>query len=784
VVVSAFGSQQATGLPGLGPLPGGGVGSAAGDPLATSTCTTASFGVVDATISSGSPNSAIPSFRSGCFAHDPSDPNLDVSLGEVDINGLRLIPDAGVRIGIDPKLHAIDTTGAVSVVLSGGGLDVTVFHGEIHAKIPVAAAGADLFDFKELTAPLIEGFPVHGDIDVKLVSGGVQIPISLSLPSYFGDVTGSAALLVTETGGLDVSTLEFKIGDANLGALEIKDVDVSYTMQGNVWKGTATIDVPPGGGVFGATVSIEFDDGAYKSGSLDITLPYPGIPLDLSDPPPQLFLTHGGLSLGLNPLSLTGMIGFGVSPLMAPGTGGLRDYVFSLDGTLGVSFANPVTITATATGFLYKVQLAQATLVYTIPDEVSLTGTASLDLGVLGFNGSIGAIIDPAHQKYGGFIKTSITIHTGQLGLSAITGGLIPSDITIPGQSVAFNEKGFAIYFPLGSAGPFVGSISYDWGDDFPTPHPFSDVTGEYAAGVPGAAADTRRASGAGPTAHAAQGYSFTVPSGAPSVSLIVNGSNGSPAVTLTDPSGNAVTPATQFGGGATAVAVGDTQGNRTLIGIDHPAAGHWMLDQTAATEVSITSMSYAIGIKPPTVKAKLSAGAHGKRTVRYRATIPANTAITFAETGNGWSRTIGTARAGHGTLTFRPAALPAGRRTVVAQITNNGLPYNTVTIGSFVQPKPPRPSRVRKLVVKASAHAFTYRFTPLAHAAQTLIGLVTSDGRHLQQVVSSSVRSGSLPVIGFGDSITVTVSGIGIDGSRGPSRSAAAPHKGAKRRR
>jgi hypothetical protein len=274
------------------------------------------------------------------------------------------------------------------------------------------------------------------------------------------------------------------------------------------------------------------------------------------------------------------------------------------------------------------------------------------------------------------------------------------------------------------------------------------------------------------------------VPKGAPSVSLIVNGSIGSPAVTLTDPSGNAVAPATQFGGGATAVAIGDTHGNRTLVGIDHPAAGRWTLAQTPGTEVPITSMSYALGIAPPTVKASLSKTAHGTREVRYRATIPANTAITFAETSNGFTRTIGTARAGHGKVTFRPAALPAGRLAVIAEITSNGLPYRTVTVGSFIQPKPHKPSRVMKLTAKASAQAFNFRFTPPAHATRTLIGIVTSDGRHLQDVVASSVRSGSVPVIGFGDSITVTVTGIGADGSRGPSRSATARAKRSKRGR
>ena len=135
VQVAAFGTQRATGKPGLGPLPGGGIGSAAGDQLATSTCLTASFGVI-----------AIENLAGGCWGHEPKNPNLDVSPGEVNMNGLRIIPDAGVSIGIDPKRHTIDTTGNVRVVLSGGGIDLTLWHGRLQVE---ANPGKELFDLPQ-----------------------------------------------------------------------------------------------------------------------------------------------------------------------------------------------------------------------------------------------------------------------------------------------------------------------------------------------------------------------------------------------------------------------------------------------------------------------------------------------------------------------------------------------------------------------------------------------------------------------------------------------------------
>jgi hypothetical protein len=762
VIASAFGSQRATGQPGLGPLPGGGVGSSAGDPLATSTCTSAKFGVVDAEI------------KAGCFAHDPSDPNLDVSLGEVDINGLRIIPDAGVRIGIDPKLHTIDTTGMVRVLLSGYGLDVTIWHGEIHAKIPVATPGYDLFDFHELTAPVIAGFPVNGDVDVKLVSGGAQVPVSLTLPSYFGGVTGSATLLVTSAGGLQVSSLEFKVGDANFGALELKDVDVSYTQSGNVWKGSATLQVPAGGSALSVSVNVEFDDGAYKSGSFDVGLPYPGVPFDLNDPPPQLFLTHGGLGLGLNPFSLSGTIGFGISPLSAPGVGGTHDYAFSLDGTLSVAFGNPVTVTVSATGYLYVIKVANATLTYKIPDQVTLTGSTDYDLGMVESKGTLSAIVDPKDNVFGGEIRSDLIIHVGKLGLSSLLPAnvLDGGDITIPSEAIAINNTGFGVYIPPPGIYGFFGTITYHWGDPAPVPVPFQDVTGQFTAGIPQARGDRSRAGG-GPVAHVAT-TGFTVPRGAPTVSLIVHGSGGAPAVTLSEPNGTQITPAARTGHGATVVALGDTASKATYLGIDHPAPGRWTVSQASGSQIPVTSVSYSIGQPSPTVSGHVSgSGAH--RTIHYRARIPANVTITFAEQGARLFHVIGHAHGGSGTIRFAPRPLPAGRRTVVALVSNGGVPHRSVTIGSFKVPNPPLPGRARNLRVRARGRAFAYGFAAPAGAVKLLIRIDASDGRHLLELVPASRRRGSVPVIGFRDRVKITVTGIGVDGRRGPSVSASA---------
>ncbi len=757
VIASAFGTQQATGKPGLGPLPGGGIGSSVGDQLATSTCTTAKFGIVDAEI------------KAGCFAHDPQDPNLDVSLGEVDINGLRIIPDAGVRIGIDPKLHTIDTTGSVKVVLSGPGIDITLWHGELHAKIPIAAAGYDLFDLHELTAPLVAGFPIDGDVDIKLINGGVQVPVSLKLPGYFGGVTGSATLQATISGGLQLSSVEFKVGDANFGGLELKNVDVSYTLQGNVWKGAATLNVPAGGSALSVSVSVEFDNGAYRSGSFDVGLPYPGVPLDLNDTPPQLYLTHGGLGLGLNPLTLSGTIGFGISPVSVPGTGGQHDYAFSLDGKLSVAFGNPVTITVGATGFLYKIQIAQATLTYKIPDQVTLTGSSGYDLGMIESKGTLSAIIDPQSNTFGGQIRSDIIIHLSKLGLSSLlpTNVLDGGDITIPSEAIAVNNSGFGVYIPAPGFSGFFGTIAYHWGDAVPEVYPFQDVTSQFTAGIPQAAGDRHRARAAAVT-------SFRVPPHSPTASIAVAGAGGAPSVVLIAPSGHEITPATTVGGGATVVALGDRTAGMTYVGINHPAAGRWTVQQASGSQIAIADVKYSIGESPPAVHASL-AGSGFRRTLRYRATIPANVTVTFAERAGHLFHVIGRARRGAGTIQFTPAFGPPGRRQLVALVANGGVPLTSSVVAAFVAPRPPRPGRAGHLRVRAGRGAFTFSFTPPPNAARTLLVIVGSDGRHLQRIVSRPTRGGSVPVIGFNDRVTVTVIGLGPDGTPGPGATASA---------
>jgi hypothetical protein len=757
VTLAAFGTQKATGRPGLGPLPGGGIGSQAGDQLASSTCARATFGVVTVTI----PGAA------SCFAHAPGNPNLDVSLGEVDINGIRIIPDAGARIGIDPRQHTIDTTGKVRIVLSAPGIaDITLWHDELHAKIPDAIPGAELFDLHEGKAePLVEGFPIDGGVDIKLANGGVDIPISLTLPGSFGGVTGQATLHASTSTGLTLSSLEFTVGDADLGAIELKNVDVTYAASGTEWDGKGTLNVPSGGGALSATVSVKFTNGHFAGGSLDVGLDYPGVPLDESDPPPQLYLSHGGLGFDLGPPTLSGTIGFGVTPLAAPGAGGPEDYIFRLEGQLSAAFGSPVTITVSAQGFLYNVELTHATLVYKIPDQVTLTGAAAYRLGLLRFTGNLGAIIDPEHKLFGAKISAkAFLVMPDPFG-----------DVPLPsGFAFAVNNRGFGAYVGLPGiyvpapppGGVFFGTISYQWGDSGPKIFYAQNMTGRFTSGIPGAADRGYAAAGA---------FAFTVPSGAPSASVIVRGQGGAPSITLTAPGGQQLALDGKTHARMRALALAGS--GETDLGISHPRAGRWSVSTAPGSPVAVSSISYSIGEPPPTLQAHVT-GAGQTRTLRYRARLPGGVSVRFAEQTSRLLHVIGAAHNGSGAIRFTPASGPAGRRQIVAQIADNGIATAPRTLGSYLAPKPARPGAVKRLRVRSTRRAFTFTFRSPQNAAHVLVRIVTSDGRHLHRLLKAGAHAGSLAVIGFKDAVTVTVTGVGADGRRGPSASASAKRK------
>ena len=270
--VAAFGSFAATGLKGLGNLNGDGIGGIGGDPLGYTSCTTVHFGDIDALA------------EAGCFLRDPRNPSSGAAViaGEIRLNGLEIIPDAGVEIAIDPRSHTINTTGSVRVVLRAPRLgDITLYHGELHLDLAgsLAGAGQTLFDVStsKLTSAL-EGFPIDGNrrSDPARLRRDPDLPDAAAVHGRCHRSSHAAgqqrdrpaALLAAHRGSRPDPW----------GAGDQAPFDRLHRDRRRVDR-SATLNIPAGSPYFGIAVAVRFDHGDFTMGSFDVNVPFPGVPI-------------------------------------------------------------------------------------------------------------------------------------------------------------------------------------------------------------------------------------------------------------------------------------------------------------------------------------------------------------------------------------------------------------------------------------------------------------------------------------------------------------------------
>lgn len=728
-----LGTTAPTGRPGLGGLPGG------GDASATSTCAQIRFAAVH--IDSAA----------GCFYYGKGEAaRTAISIGEIGLNGLRIIPDPGTRIGIDARAHTINTEGKVRVVLQSGTTAITLYHDPLHLRLPSAGSGAKLFDVDASRFGIdVLGFAAAGKVEVFLTATGVRIPISLKLPSVFGGVTGSAVLRGERGRGLILDSLHFGVTEAPVGPLLLKKLAIDYDGAGEAWSGELELHLPPQPGGVKLAGKARFERGRFKSGEVTVTPPFP--PGIVVAPGVWLVSVTGGFEL--DPVKITLGGAFGALPV---GPGG--PFTATVTGKASVSFGDPVTFTYTGTGAIFDIALTREEAVATTDGYVRIQGSSELDLKILQERGTADVVLDGPRKRFSGELRGQIKLLDHEfLGVKAVV-----------------STEGLGGCYELAVVDLGFG---YRWGDDLPSIlFPSCDLSA-YTPGTP--------VSG---TPDVAAGATFTVPKGAPSMSVRVRGAGALPGVSLQDPSG-AVVPVYVLPPGAADVPAGakavglQTGADVLTIGIDKPAAGTWRLLPVAiagaaakggrARAAAFSGVEVARGLPAPKVSATLRRRGR-TRALRYRVTRRAGLVTRFVETGRGVSRELGTAKAAQGTLRIPGGDLPGGRRTITAVVTDHGVPRLRRTVATYTAPARTRPARPRRVRARRSGSAVVVRWSAAPHAAGYLVR-VRAGGTRAARLVSGrkrSVRIGGLPRSGR---ITVSVAGRTRTGRTGPGRSARA---------
>ena len=727
--VAAFGSFAATHVPGLGNLNGDGLGGLGGDPLASVSCTDVHFGDIDAIA------------EAGCFLRDPSNPTSGAAViaGEIRLNGLEIIPDAGVQIVIDPRRHTINTTGAVRVVLRAPGIgDITLYHQALHVSLQgsLDTSGHTLFNFDTATASTLEGFPFDTSIDVQIQHDAVAIPVSLKLPAYMGGITGQATLQADNANGLKLSSLHIGVPDLILGALEVKDLNIDYTQTGNVWTGAATLNIPAGTPYFGIAVAVRFDDGDFTMGSFNVTVPFPGVPIFTDT---YLDGFGGGFDIHPDRRSFHGSVSVGAIPLDPP------NYTIGVTGTVTITFINggPVVLEVDGSGSVHGFDIATAKLLFQTNGYFEVDGNVDIQVSGAELTAGLQAFVDLPAREFSANVNGNLSLW----GESAISVQAVVSSVGVAACGSEFGLHAGLSYPWGGTPDPMLGTGSCDLSAFVVKPVSVAAVAGRHAparvAAVPMAA-------------------------GAPFEDLAVTGAGAPPSVVLHNPRGATVVPVALGPGasGAPAVAASTVATDTTDVMVRNPGGGTWTVSAAPGSS-AITSVRVARGYAPPTVTARVS-GRGATRRLAYSVTTRPGLSIAFAERAHRVYRILGRAKGAHGTLRFTPADGTAGKRTVYAIITESGVARDSVRVTSYTAPAPAAPSRVRGVRVRRHRRTFSVSFGSARGAAYYLLQVRGSDGRHLLRLIRGRHHSLTLPVLGYTDHLTVTVTGVSALGRHG----------------
>ncbi len=709
ITIAGLGEQTPNGKPGIADVPGGGI--SAGGSGTNGSCRELSFGSF--TVDSAA----------GCILKGQGSFSQDyVTSGEINLWGLRIVPDTGVKIIINPRKLELDTTGQVRVIVTAPAPvgDVVLFHGEIHRDLSKVVPGTNLFEFPTgLFKPNILGFGVAADIAVRLEKDGVHIPLDLKLPAALGNFSAHAEFIADRDTGLHVKTVHLHLGPIPLGALVINAIDLDYQGAGDIWTGSGAITVPAGGRL---DVSATFAMGDFKSATLSFK---PGTPIPIG---PFVYLIQFGGGFAIDPVVIdaNATVGAGIaiqgeSPVKVVG-----------DFKMTFPKQGPADFKLKGSVALFLIQIADGSLDFQSDGYAAFRGHAGAEIGPLKVDANLDGFVDAPTGQYGASFAGTVDLCLDVDPIGNFCAGA--------SAGAAISSRGFAAcarFNPPDPIGGFEAGIAYPW-DDFNPDY----LVNPFAFGISllthvslSCHVDDYRI----PPPRAAQAgiSSVEVPAGLPTETILVESAAGQPRVSITGPDGVTVTSGKPGPAGFVATAKGL---NAAYVQLRKPKAGTWTVTALPDSP-TITKVLAADGYAPAKVTATL--GGHARaRTIGYRITGAGHDqSVSFQETGAFGTHILGIAKSPRGTLRFAPADTRGGRRTVVALIQRRGLVTDRIRIGSYVAPGPVRPGVVRSLRARRVGTSLTVTWGSATGAQRYSVTVRGAHGTRLGRLVPARTR-------------------------------------------
>ena len=499
----------------------------------------------------------------------------------------------------------------------------------------------------------------------------VEIPINLELPAPFDSVlgkqaTGSATLQATSDGGLKLSGLNVHIENVSLGIAQIKTFNILYAGDPNLLQGDTDILLPPAGSELGVAFGLK--DGDFDYGRGEFTFPPGSLVVATDVLLRKIRFAVEKASSCAKPTKISGGVTLTTGPDVA-GTG-----LISVDGNVSYSFpqsscGTPGILDIDGAGSLAGFPVANLHSRFTTDGQFTFDTVVSFDVTVASASVGVDGGIDiPSKTFYAsgkGSVK-SVRLHDlpGELDhLQHRRGAVRPRR--------AGHRHGLRV--PLGRK---------------PGPRQLRQAAGLrrrhrqlQAGGVrPALARRTIVLAAASATG------SFSLPKGLPLATVRLDGAGAAPGFGLSGPGGLKISYPTAAGGptstkGYAVVPVG----TETFVRLERPAAGAYTV--SGVNGPIVTALAVAQRPARPEGDAASVGGRGGKRVLTFKVKPIAGQKVTFAEQGKGVKDVIGETAQRRGVLRFKPALGVGRKRTVIAIVSQDGVPREEIEVAKFTRP-------------------------------------------------------------------------------------------------
>jgi hypothetical protein len=648
----------------------------------------------------------------------------------IRLDGVDIVPQNGYPILIVPAAHAI-VSPQVRIYLDRHLISPTI---PLALYIPVTGGNLATITLPK-SLPLIGSLPFNGSISASLNRAGTRLSngdtcqyacaalsVSAELPGVFSDDSGkglSAAGVITAdaVNGVQLDSLEVQVPSAQLAGIGVSNVDIRYSHANESLHAQATVNLFDAAGNISG--SVDFVHGAFQAASVSWDAgDGPGI--DLGGPL-NIYLTHLGGSISLNPTTInaTGTI-----------TGGPQYEgcaLFGITGSMTATFG-PFSFDANANGQLLCQNVSNE--YFHVDDSGSILIGAQINISLLflQFSGGLAVAgdIPQGHIQADANMSACVNI----LGSHCV------------GAEVVVSDRGIGLCADLGFT--HAGG-----GVQFPDTVLFFTHTCDIGK---------FRSLGFVTRAGHASTQGFAVPRGQAVTVIGVTGSGAAPHVTLHGPHGEAIdTPAGGYLKTANEVIFADdTYTHETYFFLHNARPGAWTITPDAGSP-AITGVQQAAGLPSPDVHATLAHRPAGRLQLRYHLHSLAGQRVTFVERDSQQrTHTIATARSGAGSLTFTPSPFLAERRTILAEVTQDGQPREDDAVAHYrVPPRPPL-SAPRHLAARRAGGVLRIHWSHVTGANGYSVNVTLAHGsRRFVQVTGPAA---TMPQFPSGADATISV--------------------------